>query len=692
VRPYPPSRLGRDVDDYHGEQVADPYRWLETTTDPETVSWITAQNAVTESFLAAIPSRDSIRAQVTDMWSYPRLDVPFERGGRWFQFRNPGLDAQPALYLLDRPGGSARPLLDPNTLSPDGTTAVSSADVSDDGSLLAYATSAGGSDWMTWHVRQVETGRDLDDVIEWSKFCQAAWRADGSGFYYSSMQPTVAGAEYLEANAAQRIFFHRIGTPQTDDELAFSTPGEPDWMSYAEVSDDGRFLIIAVIKASAYQNQLLVLDPHDPDATMTPLVGDFDSVNQVVTSEAATFYLVTDHGAERKRLVAVDLDQPGRESWREVIGETADTLQGAYFFGGHFVCHYLRDARSLLRVHDRDGRLVRDIPLAGVASLALDSNLNWAITGRARSDVLHFGTTTFTDPGSIWSHRLSTGQTELVERAPAAIDPDAYVTERVFAGSEDGTRVPMFLTRRRDLSPDGQAPALLHAYGGFDIPITPSFSPEFAVWLERGGVLAVANLRGGGEYGRAWHEAGRGAAKQNVFDDFCACARWLASSGWSSRDRIAITGGSNGGLLVGACLTQHPELFGAVVGHVGVYDMLRFHRFTIGWAWTGEVGNPDDPVAYQWLRAYSPFHNVRPGTHYPATLLLTGDHDDRVVPGHSFKFAAALQAAQAASEPILIRIDTATGHGAGQPTAKRIGADADALTFLAGVLPRAAED
>jgi prolyl oligopeptidase len=679
--------MGSVVDDYHGEHVPDPYRWLETTSDQETASWITAQNEVTEGFLAAVQDREAIRAQVTAMWDYPKLTVPFERGGRWFQFRNPGLDAQPVLCLLDQPGGLARPLLDPNTLSADGTTAVSAANVSDDGSLLAYATSGGGSDWMTWHVRDVATGRDLDDVIEWSKFCQAAWIADGTGFYYCSMAPTAAGAEYLESNTPGRIFLHRLGQPQADDELVFSAPDEPDLMPYAEVSDDGGYLVLTIEKGSVFENQLRVLDLHDPAATWSALVGDFESSNYVVSNAGAIFYLVTDYGAERKRLVAVDLGKPGRENWREVIGETPDTLQTAWLLGGHFVCHYLRDAHSVLRVHAADGSHVRDIPLPGIASLDLDPHVNWALTGRARSDLIHFATTTFTDPGSIWSHRLSAGETELVERAAAAIDPGSYITEQVFADSADGTKVPIFLTRHRDLAADGQAPALLYAYGGFDISITPHFSPWMAAWLERGGVMAVANLRGGGEYGKAWHEAGRRAAKQNVFDDFCACARWLASSGWSSRDRIAITGGSNGGLLVGACLNQHPELFGAVVGHVGVYDMLRFHKFTIGWAWTGEVGNPDDPAEYPWLRAYSPLHNVRPGTHFPATLLLTGDHDDRVVPGHSFKFTAALQAAQAGEAPILIRVETAAGHGAGKPTAKNIATYADVLTFLAAVLP-----
>jgi prolyl oligopeptidase len=685
VRSYPPAHAGSQVDDYHGERIADPYRWLETTSDPATAEWVQAENELTESFLAEVPAREAIRARLTRLWDYPRLDVPFERGGRWFQFRNPGLAAQPSLHVMDDPAAEGRVLLDPAELSADGTTAVSVAEVSDDGALLAYATSASGSDWLTWHVRDVAGGSDLEDVIEWSKFSGAAWRADGSGFYYGAMKPTAPGAEHLEANAVSRIFFHRIGTYSDDDELVFEA-GETDWMPYAEVSEDGRFLIITIEKGSAFENQLRVLDLNDPAGEIQNLVSDFESVNAVVTTAGTTFYLVTDHGAERKRLVAVDLDRPGRDNWREVIGEAAETLLGAYFYGGHFVCHYLRDAHSVLRVQGLDGGYVREVALPGIASLALDSGLRWGISGRAKSDLMHFKVTSFTEPGSIWSHRLSGGQTSLVEPSAADFDPGAYVTEQVLATSPDGTRVPMFLTRRNDLRPDGQAPALLYAYGGFDIPITPAFSPLAAAWVERGGVYAVANLRGGGEYGREWHEAGRRAAKQNVFDDFCACARWLVGSGWSRTGRIAITGGSNGGLLVGACLTQHPELFGACVPRVGVFDMLRFHKFTIGWAWTGEVGDPDDPAEYQWLRAYSPLHNVQAGTTYPATLLLTGDHDDRVVPGHSFKFAATLQAAQAGDEPILLRVETAAGHGAGKPTDKEIETNTDVLTFLTRIL------
>jgi prolyl oligopeptidase len=685
VYSYPPARMGGDVDDYHGEQMADPYRWLETTTDPETASWIKAENELTESFLAAVPARKSIREQLTGLWDFPRASVPFERGDRWFQSRNPGLAAQPMLHVMDEPGETGRVLLDPNTLSADGTTAVSALSVSDDGTLLAYATSDAGSDWLTWRVRDVATGEDLADVIEWSKFSSAAWRSDGSGFFYGAMQPTSAGAEYLEANAPPRILFHRIGEPQAADDVIFP-PDQPDWLPYAAVTDDGRFLVVTIERAAGDETQLHVLDLQDPAARLRPLIGDFESVNVFVTSVGATFYLVTDHGAERKRVVAVDLESPGRESWREVIGESADTLQSTYHYGGRLVCHYLRDAHSVLRVHALDGGYRHDIPLPGIASLAADGHDRWAISGRLASDLMHVKATSFTESGSIWQHDLATGQTRLIEPSAARINPAEFVIEQVFATSADGTRVPMFLTRRRDVRADGQLRVLLYAYGGFDIAITPSFSPLMAAWVERGGLLAVANLRGGGEYGRAWHEAGRRAHKQHVFDDFCACARWFATSGWSRNDQIAIMGASNGGLLVGACLTQHPELFGACVPHVGVFDMLRFHKFTIGWAWTGELGSPDNPDEYPWLRAYSPLHNVRPGTHYPATLLLTGDHDDRVVPGHSFKFTAAMQAAQDGDQPILIRVDTAAGHGAGKPTAKAIAADTDVLAFLEAVL------
>ena len=507
---YPPARMGGDVDDYHGELIADPYRWLETTTDAETVSWIKAENELTESFLAAVPARESIREQLTGLWDYPRADVPFERGGRWFQSRNPGLAAQPVLYVMEQPGETGRVLLDPNTRSAAGTTAVSAVSVSDDGTLLAYATSGGGSDWLTWRVRDVATGEDLADVIEWSKFSGAAWRSDGSGFFYGAMQPASAGAEYLEANAPPRILFHRIGTPQDADEVVFAAPDAPDWMPYAEVTDDGRFLVVTIERAAGFETQLHVLDLRDPAALLQPLIGDFESVNVVVTSVGTTFYLVTDHGAERKRLVAVDLESPGREYWREVIGESDDTLESAYHYGGQLVCHYLRDAHSVLRVHALDGSCLRNIPLPGIASLTAGSQDGWAISGRPRSDLMHFKATSFTESGAIWQHDLVTGRTRQVEPSSARINPADFVTEQVLVTSADGTRVPVFLTRRRDVRPDGQVRVLLYAYGGFDIAITPWFSPLMAAWIERGGLLAVANLRGGGEYGRPGTKPGGG--------------------------------------------------------------------------------------------------------------------------------------------------------------------------------------
>ena len=681
---YPPTAMGPDADDYHGETVADPYRWLENTNAPETADWIAAQNELTQSVLASAGESD--RAAFTDLLTkvadYPKYGVPFERGGRWFQFRNSGLQNQPVLFVMDGPDQLGRPLVDPNELAADGTVAISGVSVTSDGSLLAYATSAKGSDWQTWRVRDTGTGEDLRDAVEWAKSDNAAWRKDKSGFYYMAPDAPVPGSEYLAANSSRRILFHSIGTAQQDDEVVFESPENPEWYPLAHVTDDGRFLVISVFAGTAPQAQIHVLDLSDPGAHLRPLVGDFDSIADFVASHDTTFYLVTDHQAERKRLVAVDLERPGRENWREIVGEAADTLLASYKFGGMFVCHYLRNACSVLRVHDADGENPLDVALPGLCSVADATRTGDGLEGSEGSNVMHFGLTSFADSGSLWSHDLGTGETAQVRQTGGALDPNRYVQEQVHVTSGDGTDVTMFITRRDDVEPTGDVPVLLYGYGGFDIPITPSFDLMHAAWLENGGLLAVANLRGGGEYGRAWHDAGRLAKKQNVFDDFCACARWLADSPWSRTDRIAIQGGSNGGLLVGACMTQHPELFGACVAHVGVMDMLRFHKFTVGRAWVSDFGSPDDPEQYRWLRAYSPLHNLKKGQAYPPTLLLTGDHDDRVVPGHSFKFAAALQAAQGGDAPALIRIETSAGHGAGKPTSKIIAESADILTFL----------
>jgi prolyl oligopeptidase len=679
---YPSTDLGSEADYYHGELVPDPYRWLETTTDPKTVAWISAQNKVTEDVLTGVADRARIRSELTELANYARHSVPFERGGRWFQFRNSGLQNQPVLHVLEAPDAPGTVLLDPNELDPDGTTAVSSAAVSGDGRLLAYSFSVAGSDWQTWRVRDVVTGTDTSDLVEWSKFSTAAWRKDGSGFYYSAPQRPPAGREYLAEIGLRRIMFHKIGTDQSEDEFVFANPEHSNWHSDAQVSEDGRFLIISTFDGTAPQAQLRVLDLSDPEAELTTLIDDFDSIADLVCTQGSTFYLVTDYQAERKRVVSFALESPARQNWTEIIGETQDTLLAGYFFGGRFVCHYLRNAYSVLRVHAADGSFLSEIELPAYTSVADACKVSEGIAGRASCDLMHFGLTSYAESGSLWSHQLAAGETTLIRPSSAALDPADYVVEQVKVTSRDGTQITMFLTRRADLRPTGDLPVLLYGYGGFDIPVTPAFSVLHASWLASGGLLAVPNLRGGGEYGRAWHDAGRLALKQNVFDDYCASARWLESSGWSKASRIAISGGSNGGLLVGACLTQHPELFGACVASVGVMDMLRFHRFTVGRAWIADFGDPDNPDQYPWLRAYSPLHNLRPGSDYPATLLLTGDHDDRVVPGHSFKFAAAMQAAQVGSAPVLIRVETAAGHGAGKPVAKVVTESTDILAFL----------
>jgi prolyl oligopeptidase len=680
-----PARRGDQVDDYHGELVADPYRWLEDTNAPETRAWTAAENELTEAWLARVPAREEIARRLTELWDYPRVQTPFERAGRWFQLRNTGLQNQDVFYVMESAEAPGRVLLDPNELSADGTVSLTAHAVSDDGQLVAYATSRAGSDWMTWRVRDTSTGEDRADVVEWSKYSGASWLKDGSGFFYGAVDPPEPGAEYLDAAGLHRLRLHRLGTEQGVDELVFEAPQEPEWLASAEVSHDGRFVVISIGKGTAPETQLRVLDRQAPELGLQPVISDFAAKAGYITNLGETFYLLTDDGAERQRVVAAELANPGREHWREIIPESTALLLAVHHCGGRLVCHYLQDACSQLVVFDLEGTHDHDVPVPPVSSLL-------AVEGTPASATLHYQVASFTDSGSVWQHDLDRGESRLVTPPGARIDPRSMVSEQVFVTADDGVSIPMFITRRADLEPDGDAPVLLYGYGGFDISMTPSFSVSRVTFIERGGVLAVAALRGGGEYGRAWHQAGILDRKQRVFDDFADCARWLSTSGWTRPERIAIQGGSNGGLLVGASCTQHPELFGAAVAQVGVLDMLRFHRFTIGWAWKSDYGDPDLPEQYPALRAYSPLHNIEPGRRYPPILITTGDHDDRVVPGHSFKFAATLQAAAAAaaggeasaepSAPVLLRTETSAGHGHGLPTSKAIAGATDVLAFL----------
>jgi prolyl oligopeptidase len=681
--PYPAAPRGEAVDEYHGERIADPYRVLEDSDGAATVAWVTAENALTERLLATLPDRDAIRHRITGIWDHPKAGVPFERGGKWFHWRNPGLLAQAVLRVAASPTEPGRVLIDPNLLSPDGTVALNQLTVSDDGRLAAYATSAAGSDWVTWRVRDVDTGVDRRDVIEWSKFSDAAWRPDGAGFYYTAMDQPPAGREFRDEVRTPKIMFHRLSTRQADDSLVFSCPDQPDWLPSATVSDDGRYLIVTIHRGTGTESRVLVqdLEVAGSSGALAVLVSDFSAKAVVIGNADSTFFLLTDRGAERGKVVAAELGQ-APDRWRDVVSEAGETLLEAHLYGGRLVCHYLRDAHSALRVHDLDGATMFEVDLRGFVSLLPDPFTGRTLEGRPESPVVRYQIGSFTESGALWALDLATGETTCLRASTAPIDPAAYVTEQIFAPSDDGTLIPVFVTRARDATPSADRPALLYGYGGFDIPLTPSFSVTFAAWLDQGGTLAVANLRGGGEFGRPWHDGGRLANKQNVFDDFCGCARWLSESGWSRPGLTAIYGGSNGGLLVGACLTQRPELFGAAIADVGVFDMLRFDQFTIGWAWKSDYGDPGDPEQYQWLRAYSPLHNVRSGVCYPATMILTGDHDDRVVPGHSYKFAATLQDAQACEAPVLLRVETSAGHGAGKPTAKLIAEAADRLAFL----------
>ncbi len=669
---YPPATLGDQVDDYHGTNVADPYRWLEDTDAPETRAWIAAQQRLTASWLAACDSREAVRERLTELWDHPRRGAPWRRGDRWFQLRNTGLQAQEVLWTMTSPDDVGRVLLDPNTWSDDGTVALTGLSISRDGRWMAYARSDRGSDWMTWRVRNLDEDADRPDDIMWSKFSTAAWAPDCSGFYYAAYDPPAEGRAYSDTNTDQRLCFHRVGEPQDDDVVVYARPDQPEWGYRPWVSDDGRWLVVTIWHGTDPRTRVYVANL-DAGGDVEPLLDDFDAEYECIGTVGATLYVLTDRDAPNRRVIAIDVAAQSLDDWRDVVPAADDAIDDAALVGGRIVTVRLHDASHRIALHDLDGTSHADVDLGDLGSVA-------RLTGAPDDPVAHIGWTTFTQPTRVLSVDVASGAVAEVFRPDLPRSPVDLVTTQTFVASSDGTPVPMFLIHRADRTPAPSA-TILYGYGGFGISLTPVFSVLRTVWVERGGVLAVANLRGGGEYGTGWHDAGRLDNKQQVFDDAIACAQWLIDEGWTTADRLAIQGGSNGGLLVGACITQRPDLFGAAVAHVGVFDMLRFHRFTIGWAWRSDYGDPDDPEQFATLYAYSPLHRITPGTAYPATLIVTSDHDDRVVPGHSFKFAAALQAAQAGPAPILLRVDTSAGHGAGKPTTKLIDESADVLAF-----------
>jgi prolyl oligopeptidase len=683
---YPASRRVDQVDDYHGTRIADPYRWLEDLSSPDTRRWVDAQNAFTRSYLDAIPERPRIHATLRQLWDYPKYGVPTRRNGRLFYFENTGLQDQPVYYVRDHDRDEEWVLLDPNTLSSDGTVAISTVAPSPDGMLFGYGVSTSGSDWLEFRVRDVRTGRDLADTLRWIKFSRIAWTRDNRGFFYSRFDEPAAADDPSRAvrgamNRGHKVYYHRLGEPQSDDRLILERPDNPDWLFNTEVSDDGQYAVITVSQGSDERTRLYFVDlgrARRPAVgnPVVRLLDEFDASYAFVHSEGMVFYVRTNHQAPNGRLVAIDINARRPSAWRTVIPNSPDALVAADVIGRRIVATYLADARSSVRVFSLRGQPLAEVPLPGIGTVT-------GIRGERSDRDFFYSFASFLQPPTIYQFDLER-RTNLLYRQPTvAFDASRYETRQVFVTSRDGTRVPMFVTARRGLALDGRNPTLLYAYGGFNISMTPAFSPTTLAWLDMGGVYAVPNLRGGGEYGRAWHEAGMLARKQTVFDDFIAAAEYLVRERYTSPSRLAISGGSNGGLLVGAVMTQRPELFAVALPAVGVLDMLRYHKFTIGWAWASEYGSADDATAFRYLLAYSPLHNIKPGTCYPATLVTAADHDDRVVPSHSFKFAATLQAAQGCDRPALLRVETKAGHGAGKPTSKQIEEATDRLAFLA---------
>ncbi|OAI47810.1 prolyl endopeptidase [Planctomycetaceae bacterium SCGC AG-212-F19] len=674
---YPSTKRTDVVDVLHGVKVADPYRWLEDDVrkSKDVADWVEAQNKVTFGYLKAIPERDAIVKRLTELWNYERYSAPFKTGGRYFYTRNDGLQNQSVLYTLDSLDGEPRVLIDPNTWSKDGTVALGNISVSEDGKYVAYSVAEAGSDWNTWRVLDFASGKQLGDEVRWVKFSGTPWTKDSKGFFYSRYDEPQAGAQFQSLNLNQKVYYHRIGTPQTDDVLVYKRPDHPDWGFSTEVTEDGHYLIITIWKGTDSKYRVTFKDLNEPLGLPVDLIENFDNEYSFIGNEGPVFYFKTDLDAPRGRIIAIDTRKPEKANWKEIIPQAQEVLRGIGLVGNLFITSYLKDARTQVKLWTMEGKFVREVEFPTLGSAG-----GW--TGKRTDTVTFYSFSSFATPPSIYRYDVVTGQSKLIRQAKVKFTPEEYEVKQVFYKSKDGTQVPMFLTHKKGIKLDGSNPTLLYGYGGFNIPLPPAFAVSRVAWVEMGGVFAQANLRGGGEYGKDWHKAGTKLQKQNVFDDFIAAAEWLVSNKYTAPARLGIQGGSNGGLLVGACMTQRPDLFGACLPAVGVMDMLRFQKFTAGRFWVDDYGSADNADEFKALFAYSPYHNLKKGTKYPPTLVTTADTDDRVVPGHSFKFIAQLQYAQAGPSPVLARIETKAGHGAGKPTAKLIEEVADQWAFL----------
>jgi len=686
---YPHARRVEQTDEYFGTTVNDPYRWMEDVDSAELKTWVDAENELTQSYLAQVPGRDTMLARLMELTNFERYTVPARRGSRYFYAHNSGLQNQNVLYWQEGLDGEANVLLDPNTFSADGTVAISGLSITDDGMLAAYSIADAGSDWVKWHVREVATGKDLPDLIEWSKFSGAAWLKDDSGFFYERYDAPPADSHEAEAlkaaNYFHKVYFHKLGTPQSEDALVFDRPDDKELNIGAQVTDDGRYLVLYQSKGTSPNNELSVKDLQRPDSPILKLIATADAMYAPIDNDGSTFWLRTTLDAPNGRVIAIDLERPEREHWRTIIPEGKNNLEDVSMVDDTFIVSYLADAQSVVALHGRDGGLIEQLVLPAIGTAR-------GFGGRREDTETFYQFSNFTTPGVTYRLDMKTRRSTLYRQPKLLFDPAQYETRQIFYTSRDGTRVPMFVSHRTGLALDGNAPTMLYGYGGFNISLMPEFSPALVMWMEMGGIFVQPSLRGGGEYGEAWHDAGTGVKKQNVFDDFIAAAEWLVANKYTSPGKLAISGGSNGGLLVTACELQRPELFGAVHAAVGVMDMLRFDRFTIGWAWKAEYGSPsEDAEEFAAIYKYSPLHNILRGVAYPSTLITTGDHDDRVFPAHSFKYTAALQAAQAGPNPILIRIETRAGHGGGMPLSKRLEATVDQYAFFVRALKMSAD-
>jgi prolyl oligopeptidase len=672
---YPPAEKIDHIDAYGDTKVNDPYRWLEDTDSTKTAAWIEAENKLSSSFLSALPGRDKIKARLTELIDYERYPNAFQRNGHYFVFRNDGLQNQNVLYTMDSSNGAPRMLLDPNTLRKDGTAALSGTSVSPDGKLLAYAIAQAGSDWCEWRIRDVATGADRADLIQWTKFTDPAWTPDSKAFYYTRF-PQPPPENLLKAqNYNSMIYLHRLGEDQSKDSLIYQRPDHKEWQFGPSLTEDGHYLVLMIFNQDYARNMVFYQDLKAGGTSFVELIPTLAAAYNWLGAKDGAFYFHTTDSAPKGRVISIDPAHADRSQWKEIVAEQPETLDDAEMVGGKLILSYLKDAHSQSKLYSLDGKFIREIQLPGLGKVT------WS--GARQSDTeIFYQFTSFTSPVSLYLYDLRSEKSSLYRQSKLSFDPALFETKQIFYSSKDGTRVPMFLVYKKGLELNGRNPTLLYGYGGFNIAVTPAFSATTICWLEMGGIYAVANIRGGSEYGEEWHQAGTKLKKQNVFDDFIAAAEWLIANKYTSTPKLAIFGGSNGGLLIGAVLNQRPDLFGAAMPAVGVMDMLRFNKFTVGAAWTGDYGSPENPEEFKALRAYSPLHNIRPGTQYPPTLITTSDHDDRVVPGHSFKYAAALQAAQEGPAPILIRIETRAGHGAGKPTTKIIDESADRWAFL----------